>query len=527
MIRGCLPVLLLSSTAFAQAPFPAPMPKRYAIVVGSNSKVEDRPGLRFSHKDARAFAQVLLEVGQFSKEDVSLLLDPSPEKVLEALDHSIAQSRQSGSKAMLLFYYSGHADAVNLYPNGSALALSDLKTRLSSDAVDLKVGILDSCSGGGWTQAKGLRPAEPFPVGLQLDSEGTVLLASSSGREDAHEAEVLQGSFFTHHLVAGLRGAADKSVDGKVTLAEAFAYANAMTVRDTAQVAREPQHPSFDMRLRGRQDVVLTHLSEAHSSLTLIQKHGPLQVVSLATGQLVAELQPGESSTTLAVAAGDYVVRRVDEDEVWTSKVSVEPMSSTSFHEDRLLPSDTVAIAAKGLTAHTTLPPQFEIGAVTGLQSGEFNTLNPSVEGWLSWRLTRKIGWRAFRFQYNFVPRPTVADPGYVWAPTQQLFRLGTDLNFMFYRSEQSPRGFRFEGQLVPGFSLAYLMTPKTIAAAASNGIALGPSVEFAADIRLPYLPDIHLRSAAGVDMMFTGLSSLSASVRVSVGLTWRFGSTE
>src|SRR5205823_3576181 len=111
----------------------------------------------------------------------------------------------------------------------------------------------------------------------------------------------LQGSFFTHHLVAGLRGAADSSKDGQVTLSEAFSYANEMTIRDTAQVAKQPQHPSFDMKLRGRQDVVLTALASAASSLTLIQQKGPLQVVQLATGQLIAESAAGELALTLAV----------------------------------------------------------------------------------------------------------------------------------------------------------------------------------------------------------------------------------
>jgi hypothetical protein len=527
--------LLLVAGLFAASPVLAqgtyePPPQRFAVVVGSNAPVQDRPGLRFSHRDARAFAQVLIDVGRFTKRDVTLLLDPSPEQLLGALDSALVQARASGTKAMLVFYYSGHADGTSLYPNGQPLALGDLKSRLTSDAIDLRVGILDGCSGGGWTQAKGLRPAEPFAVGLpQLESEGTVLLASSSGIEDAHEAEALQGSFFTHHLVAGLRGAADKSRDGMVTLAEAFSYANEMTIRDTAVVAKTPQHPSFDMRLRGRQDVVLTALAAAASSLTLVQEHGPLQVISLSSGALIAESRTGELQMTLALPAGDYVVRRVDSDVVYSKKVTVEPLSSESVDERALMPSDAVTVAAKGLTAYASLPPEYEVGAVAGLRAGDGGDPGGTAEAWFTWRLGRKIGWRLLRLQYYF--RPSYDYGGALQGPTGalQFFRVGSDLSFTFYRSEQAQKGFRFEGQFLVGPSVVGLEVPSEFLGATRRGIGVGPSVEMAADFRLPYLPDLHVRVAVGTDLILGMMQSVSTqfTLRSSIGLAWRFGSTD
>jgi hypothetical protein len=530
MSRWAVAVLtLLALPAFAQGAYEQ-APTRFAVIVGSNAPVQERPGLRFSHRDARAFAQVLMDVGRFTKRDVQLLLDPAPEQVLAALDSALVQARAAGGKAMLVFYYSGHADGTSLYPNGHPLALGDLKSRLTSDAIELRVGILDGCSGGGWTQAKGLRPAEPFAVGLpQLESEGTVLLASSSGLEDAHEAEALQGSFFTHHLVAGLRGAADRSHDGQVTLAEAFSYANEMTIRDTAQVAKTPQHPSFDMRLRGRQDVVLTALASAASSLTLIQQQGPLQVVQLATGQLIAETPQGELSMTLAVPAGEYVVRRVDEDVVLSKKVTVEPMSSDSLDERNLMASDAVTIASKGLTAFAALPPEYEIGAAAGLRTGDGQNPGGSAEVWFNWRLTRKIGWRLLRLAYNFPASPRFDDPLYGSAQAVQFFRAGSDLNFTFYRSEQASKGFRFEGQFLVGPSVVGLEIPTVLAGPGKRGIGVGPSFEIAADFRLPYLPDFHVRAAVGTDFTLGMMAnaSLQAVFRSSLAVCWRFGSTD
>jgi len=521
--------LLAAVPASAQGTFEPP-PQRFAVIVGSNAPVQERPGLRFSHRDARAFAQVLIDVGRFTKRDVTLLLDPAPEQVLGALDSALVQARASGTKAMLVFYYSGHADGASLYPNGQPLPLADLKSRLTSEAIELRVGILDGCSGGGWTQAKGLKPAEPFSIGLpQLESEGTVLLASSSGVEDAHEAEALQGSFFTHHLVAGLRGAADRSRDGLVTLAEAFSYANEMTIRDTAVVAKTPQHPSFDMKLRGRQDVVLTALAAAASSLTLIQERGPLQVVSLSSGALLAESREGELQMTLALPAGDYVIRRVDSDMIYSKKVTVEPMSSESIDERALLPSDAVTIASKGLTAYASLPPEYEVGGGPGMRAGDGGDPGGSGEAWFSWRLGRKIGWRLLRLQYYF--RPSYDYGGALGGPTGalQFFRVGTDLAFTFYRTEQTAKGFRFESQILVGPSVVGLEVPHEFLGTTRRGIGIGPSVEMAAYFRIPYTPDFHLRASVGTDLILGMMQTVSTqfTLRGSIALVWRFGSTD
>src|SRR2546426_1082326 len=80
------------------------------------------------------------------------------------------------------------------------------RPRITALGARLKLGILDTCRGGSWTQAKGLSlgpPLEAIDL-VPLTSEGTALLSSSSGFENAHEADAVKGSFFTHHLVGGL-----------------------------------------------------------------------------------------------------------------------------------------------------------------------------------------------------------------------------------------------------------------------------------------------------------------------------------
>ena len=133
--------------------------------------------------------------------------------------------------------------------------------------------------------------------------------------------------------MAGLRGAADSTGDGQVTLSEAFAYANRLTIRDTAINSRLPQHPSFDLRLRGRQDVVLTSLSNSTTQLVLAQTTGPLEVVQLSTGITVAEAAPGEQVLRLTLPPGPYLVRRLTEDGVRSKEVLVKESEATHLSD--------------------------------------------------------------------------------------------------------------------------------------------------------------------------------------------------
>jgi hypothetical protein len=225
--------------------------RRVAVVVGTNRAPPGRAPLRYAHEDARRVADVLTAVAGFPARDIRLLLDPEPAALLGALDRELEQAAKRADETLLFFYYSGHADQGSLFPAGLGLPFAALKARLEDRRAKLRVGLLDSCSGGSWTGSKGLKKVEPFQIdsALQLVEEGSVLIASSSGEESAHETEALQGSFFTHYWNAGLRGAADGGGDGVVTLGEAFEYARSLTIRDTALIGHAPasQLPDEDL----------------------------------------------------------------------------------------------------------------------------------------------------------------------------------------------------------------------------------------------------------------------------------------
>ncbi|MEO0813385.1 MAG: caspase family protein, partial [Myxococcota bacterium] len=294
----------------AIAPRPALAFERFAVLVGSNAATADRPSLRYAHRDVRALRDTLVSVGGFEDHRVTELLEPSARAVLEALEGKLAEAAQH-SDGLVLFYYSGHADSGALYPGGEPLPLSSLRGLLGTDEVAVRLAVIDACRGGGVTGAKGLRPVPPIIHRLPelASSVGSALIASSSGMEDAHESDTLRGSFFTHHWVAALRGAADVNTDGRVTLLEAFDYAQKKTIRDTAIAASTPQSPSYRLNLRGRSDLPLSEIDRGSAGVTLRQGQAPIELVSLDRGAVALEIPPGDRVYRIALESGSYLLR--------------------------------------------------------------------------------------------------------------------------------------------------------------------------------------------------------------------------
>ena len=378
---GCV-VLLASSVVSAYAQEPPSPAARVAVVVGANAPPEGRRPLRYAHGDARGIARVLERTGGFARSNIHLLLDPSAQTVIRVLDAELERLRALEDATMLLFYYSGHADENGLFPGGQPLSYADLRRRLESDAARVRVGIVDACRGGGWTGTRGLTEAEAFEVNVPLDvsNEGSVLVASSSGLEDAHESEALQGGFFTHHWVAALQGAGDRNGDRFVTVVEAFDYAKSLTIRDTARHAEVPQHPSFRVNLSGRRDLPLAELERTTTTLTIHQQAGPLQLVDLGTGLVALELPAGERRAELALDAGRYLVRGRDGETIRASEVRVIADRPSEVREADLQTVDEVYLAARGVGGRT-LPSNLSTlpAGTTQLQLGLGVARNDSV----------------------------------------------------------------------------------------------------------------------------------------------------
>jgi hypothetical protein len=285
---------------------------RYVVAVSANNGGKGRPMLRYAESDARSFAKVLKEMGGVLPQNVILVKEPSVvalQKEFANLDAKILQDKASNGRDEVLVYYSGHADEKGLRLGEETYAWKDLRNRIDALSADVKIAVIDACGSGAITRVKGGKAVPAFMVDQSSDMKGYAFITSSTQDESSQESDKLKGSFFTHSLVSGLRGAGDLSSDGKVTLSEAYQFAFNETLQKTETTLGGAQHPSRDMNLAGTGDVVMTDLRATSAGLDLDESvYGRLYIRDNA-GELVAELNKKQGhAMSLGLPAGNYTV---------------------------------------------------------------------------------------------------------------------------------------------------------------------------------------------------------------------------
>jgi len=304
-----LALVLLAGAAAAAEQVPL---RRFALVAGSNDGGAGRVRLRYAATDAQAVGRVLRELGGVREEDLELLVDPDLRgftAALEELRETVQGSGPAGERHEIVFYYSGHSDERGLILGSDILPYDELRSALARVSADVLVAILDSCSSGSMTRAKGGARRPAFLFSATQDMSGHAFLTSSSATEAAQESDRIGASFFTHYLVSALRGAADATGDGLVTLNEAYAYAFQQTLASTENSLYGPQHPAYDINLTGSGDLVLTDVRSAAAVLVVAAEIAGRLYVRDGNGVLVIELaKAGGQPIELGLEPGAYTL---------------------------------------------------------------------------------------------------------------------------------------------------------------------------------------------------------------------------
>ncbi len=350
---------------------------RVAIVVGNNIGNGDRPALHYAETDASKFADVLVELGGVAPGDLALLQG----KDRAALDAALARAKQRiatyhadpNDRVVVLFYFSGHSDGEALELGKDRLSFGDLRAWLATAGADVRVALVDSCKSGALLAAKGGTPGPAFQIRLTDDvaSTGEALLTSSAADEVALESREIGGSFFTHHFISGLRGAADASGDGIVTLTEAYQYAYAHTIKTTGETLIGPQHPAYDYRLTGQGELVLAELSKPSARLSLPHGFERILVSDRTRDEVIAEVGP-DAREVLAVKPGRYAIRAWHDGKIYAGNVSVAMGEQKYVRPSDLEPVGSVSTASKGdleldyePAARRSAPTVFVAGGIT------------------------------------------------------------------------------------------------------------------------------------------------------------------
>jgi hypothetical protein len=286
--------------------------RRLALFIGSNDGGSGRVTLRYAEEDARAMAALMQELGGVSFEDSQVLLAPTAEQVLESfhLMSRRAREAQAGSRRVeFLLYYSGHSDEQGLLVGPDLLEYPRLKSAIQEVRADVNIAILDSCSSGAFTRLKGGTRQPPFLVDDSSQMKGHAYLTSASADEAAQESDAINGSFFTHYLISGMRGAADATHDGQISLNEVYHYAFSETLARTEKTQAGPQHPSYNIQLTGSGDLTLTDLRAASCALQIEEGLEGRLFIRDARGRLVVELSKDPNvPMELGLPEGRYTV---------------------------------------------------------------------------------------------------------------------------------------------------------------------------------------------------------------------------
>lgn len=309
-MRKLLVLVLLGAIAWtAAADTPVPL-RRFAFVTGSNDGGDALVKLRYAESDARAFAAVMQDLGGVRPQDLVLVSSPTLERFEDALQRirqMIGSPRELDERRELVFYYSGHSDDDGLILGKDRVAWDDLRNQINDIPADVKIAILDSCSSGSLTRAKGGVARPGFLFDASADMTGHAFLTSASAEEAAQESDRIGSSYFTHFLISAMRGAADTAGDGIVTLNEAYTYAFQETLASTEKTQYGPQHPAYDINLSGSGDLVLTDLRQSGARLVVAEDVAGRLYLRDSDGNLAVELnkQYGQS-IDLGLEPGTY-----------------------------------------------------------------------------------------------------------------------------------------------------------------------------------------------------------------------------
>jgi ankyrin repeat protein len=241
----------------------------YALVVGL-SKYHDAkiPKLELSDKDAKAFGDFLQTQNKvFKQAKVTYLLNEKATKA-EVEKYLYYTLPKAGKDDTIILFFSGHGaydplrpkdflfltyDAEPEYLGTSAVKMSGLEFLKGINAERVLI-IADACHAGGFQggfsemKPKAVVPSLELFLREAKNSSGTAIITSTSEKQLSWEIPNLKNSVFTHNLLEGLRGKADKDHDGVVTISEAYEYAYARTKDAT----KGYQHVQFEGRVVGQ-----------------------------------------------------------------------------------------------------------------------------------------------------------------------------------------------------------------------------------------------------------------------------------
>lgn len=217
---------------------PSPTPplnsesKVWALVVGV-AAYDHMPVLRYTDDDAYRFYAFLksLEGGALPDDQVRILIDEEAtrDNILGSLKEVFDKA---GPNDLVMFYFSGHGLNGSFLPfdfdgYNNKINHEEIADLFNKCHAKYKLCLADACHSG---SLFAMRSGDTEPVltqyyqTLSKSVSGTALIMSSKAEETSLESAGLRQGVFSHFLIRGLKGEADKNKDKIVSVQEIYDY---------------------------------------------------------------------------------------------------------------------------------------------------------------------------------------------------------------------------------------------------------------------------------------------------------------
>jgi formylglycine-generating enzyme required for sulfatase activity len=336
------------------------MTSKFALII-ANTEYQDASFAKLTApgKDAEEFAHILRDTELAAFDDVQILVNEGEGRIRRFIARFFAERKRDD---LLLLYFSGHGvrnEQGQLFLAANDTEISILEATgipaefvtyaMNNSHSQRQVLILDCCNSGAF--AYGSKAASPVgkSMGIATAFEGSgfgrVVLTATDATQYAWEGDKVIGntqkSVFTHFLIEGLRGNADRNGDGRIDVDELYEYAYEEVVRQTPK--QTPQKWSYRQQgdivlrenLKPRQvkpaplpSDLLEMLSYPHAS---IRKAGVQELIPLLDGKHLGLARAAEEKLReMAASDASLDLRKIVNDALNVRGFLVEVLAPSS-----------------------------------------------------------------------------------------------------------------------------------------------------------------------------------------------------
>jgi len=520
--------LLVLLTAFS-----AQAATRFALLIGNNVGGIEDGALKWAEEDASRVHDVFSQLGDVAPGRALLLQGADVDEVRAALARlrgQVEEAKRQGYRSEVFIFYSGHGDAKSLHLGSQILKLDEFKRLIQAIPADTSVTIIDACRSRSLKsgRSKGATHGPAFDISLARDPGpvGRVLITSAGAEEIAQETDQYKSSFFTHHMLSALRGAADADSDGTVTLAEFYRYVYHHTLASSHGVTAAVQHPEMDVKLEGEGEIAMTNLKRAGSTLVLPKGvGGDFLIVDDKNGRVIAEVRkPEKESRSLALPTGRYRVQLRRGGRIFAGEVALEWGGKRQLDASVLEEQPLVAALTKG----SELDPSAWAFSSAGLV-GTPVILSDVVAAGAALGTEHHIsGWPVFLLTSLQITHAEAKNPA--WRYKHLESRLAFGVGYGLYLGP-----LRLSATLSAGVLLVYerayrleseRVGPVTGTETRSDGLAAGPCISPGLGLRLPVADAWALLLGAEMQLAFIpvdGNWDAAIAVLGQIGVEYKF----